>query len=105
MQSLSVSAQSYTNYKLRCHSQPLCFTTTLKQFSQQDTKTLQRPSHHLSGSCEQTSAPGQDLLKREPGQESLRGDPKGGGGVGWLTQPGQNVLLAGPDTQRRNAFK
>lgn len=25
--------------------------------------------------------------------------------MGWLTQPGQNVLLAGPDTQSRNAFK
>ncbi len=25
--------------------------------------------------------------------------------MGRLTQPGQNVLLAGPDTQSRNAFK
>ena len=45
------------------------------------------------------------MFKREPSQEGLRGDPKGGGGVGRLTQPEQNVLHTGPDTQSRNAFK
>lgn len=30
------------------------------------------------------------MLKREPGRESIWGEPKGGGGVGQLTQPGQN---------------
>lgn len=32
-------------------------------------------------------------------------EPTGGGGEGWLTQPGKTVLFTGPDTQSRNAFK
>lgn len=41
-------------------------------------KTLQRLLHHLSGSCEQTSAPGQDMLKkkRARARELVKGPSK-----------------------------
>lgn len=40
----------------------------------------------------------------ERDQRGIRGDPRGGGGEGRLTQPGKTALFTGPDTQSRNAF-
>ena len=40
--------------------------------SQQDSEALWRASHHLSGSCEQTPAPGQDMV-RSPSQAGAGG--------------------------------
>lgn len=69
-------------------------------------KKHSRDSHIIcQAAVSKTSAPGQGMLKREPEQEGLRGDPGGGRGVGRLKQPVQKVLLAGPNIQSRNAFK
>lgn len=71
-------------------------TNTLQHISQQDAKTAQSPTHHLSCSCKKTKKTKhvctwpRRAQKRELRRESKWGDPKGGGGVGQLTEPGQN---------------
>lgn len=50
---------------------------------------------HLAKTC----------LTESQSRRACEGDPKGGTEVGRLAQPGQNVLLSGPDIQSRNAFR